>query len=85
MKSSFAAVILRRRHALSQWDATILARRGRPRLLHGLFRGHERRWLYDGVRVINPFPGGRLRVSEARLVSACHGRQVRTEFRKRTV
>lgn len=52
-----AAVILRRRHALSQWDATILAAAAALGCSTVYSEDMSDGGLYDGVRVINPFRG----------------------------
>jgi predicted nucleic acid-binding protein len=52
-----AAVILRRSHALSQWDATILAAAAALGCSTVYSEDMSDGGLYDGVRVINPFRG----------------------------
>jgi predicted nucleic acid-binding protein len=50
-----SAVILRRRHALSQWDATILAAAAALGCSTVYSEDMSDGGLYDGVRVVNPF------------------------------
>jgi predicted nucleic acid-binding protein len=50
-----AAVILRRRHALSHWDATILSAAAALGCSTVYSEDMSDGGLYDGVRVVNPF------------------------------